>query len=65
MHILPFGTPEQCFLLDLVLSVWPECGPQPQNDSDPLEEKQTLFIQKFLSLGSHISRAEAKEIVMA
>lgn len=43
--------PQQHFL-----SVWPECGPQPRNDSGPLEEKQKLFIQKPLSLASCDSR---------
>lgn len=32
-----------------------ECGPQAQNDSDLLEEKQKLFISMLLSLSSYVS----------
>lgn len=60
VHKLSLSTPEQCFLSDWVLSVWPECGPQPRVTSDLLEREAETFIQKLPSLGSHICRGGSK-----
>lgn len=58
--------PQQHFLSDSVLSVWPECGPQPWNDSDPPGgEAETLYPKASFSGLPRFQGAEAKETVMA
>lgn len=53
------------FLSDVVLSVWPEGGPQLLNESDPLRRSRNSLSQSLFLWTHTFPGAEAKEIVMS